>query len=395
MKIVNLEGSGQSAFSLQSDWEKNIGTGLDYTSITSAISALERKTVSYPKLTLDAGTYSEKILDGSEKLLCTALELVGDTRTIVSSSYVDGLVIKSNDNINGGVGTCSLSNSGNDIAIIGATTNPDFAELVASDKIIVIDNSNNVSECTISSVSANVLTLSAAAPSVGSTGSSVTILPNRKITYSSSLLSGNFLCKVKLTGFYLDIDADVNILNAEYNQAIELNNCTFNNNGRAYAAVKLNRNSLLFSTNSIYSNVSFINSSIYALDTNNSTVVLQGLANLKTLGIYLTTGSSAILHDYFCTANGLNSANYSSTGSSINLNYFQCHGYYRGLYSFIESTIWADDPYIANCNIGIYANVNSSNYCRRVTWVSNSTNASPASSGSTGNSDSINVFTTA
>lgn len=381
-------------FSLQSDWEKTVGSGKDYESIASAVSALERKFVAYPKLTLDAGTYTEKILDGSEKLLCRQLELVGDTRNIVGTRYIDGFTIRTNDSTNGGVGTISLGNSGNDITIQASTTNPDLvaAGLVSGGKILVVDNSNAVAEHTIDSVSGYTITLTDTAPTVGNTGSSVTILPNRKLTHSSTLLSGDFSCKIKLTGFYIYLDAEQYIFSINYNQEVEINNCVFNHNGNNYDSVFLARNSVLQSSNSTCSNVCFTNSKLYAIFSECAHVRLVGLSNAKTKGLYLKDGSSATLPNYTCTANGLQSVNYAIVSSSMYADRMQCYGYYRGLYSFIGSAIWSDNAYIASCNVGIYANVESTNYCGAVTWASNSANASPATSGTAGNNNSVNIY---
>lgn len=380
MKIINQDGIRKQFFSLPSDWEKNIGTGLDYTSIASAISALERKFVAYPKLTLDAGTYAEKILDGSEKLLCRQLEFVGDTRAIVGGTYIDGGTIRNNNTTNGGSGTCGLGVSATyNLNVSGTTTNPNFpsAGVITNDEILVMDNSNAIAKYTVSSASGVSLTLTTAAPTIGNSGTAMVILPNRKISLSTSLLSGDFPCKLKFTGFVFECDSAEPIFNLLRNKQIELNNCIFYHNGQNRESLYMQNDCHIYSSNSNYCNVSFWDSANYNIVLNGMcTAYLVGFTAIKTTGICALYGGVANLPYSLHSSGGLTSINRILQSRGIFIDSW-IYGYYRGLKAYSGGNISAAETSLSNCNIALYASLQSFVDATATILTSNTTNASP------------------
>jgi hypothetical protein len=125
------------------------------------------------------------------------LVVVGDNRLGVGSTYVHGGFFHTAPDVpemgvDGGQVSITCS-GGTDLTIVTAATalstlsaDPDFAALgiVAGDTLLAYDNDNNVYEdLVVASVSANVITcvsFSTACP-VSGVGSSITLLPNRRI----------------------------------------------------------------------------------------------------------------------------------------------------------------------------------------------------------------------
>lgn len=92
-----------------------------------------------------------------------------------------------------GVGIVTLSNSGNDLTVSCATTSPDFGSLgiAAGRKLSVIDDSGTKTTETVDSVSGGTITLAGTAPTVGSSGSAVFVLPATEWSYGGTLLDNN------------------------------------------------------------------------------------------------------------------------------------------------------------------------------------------------------------
>lgn len=128
-------------------------------------------------------------------------EIEGDTRSLGGLGFVQGRSPATDNYANSGAGAITLSNSGNDITVARATTNPAFgtAGYGNGDKLLVCDNAGAITEQTISSVSGNVVTLSATAPTVGQTASAVCLVPNRIITGALTIIPGN--ARVRFKGF--------------------------------------------------------------------------------------------------------------------------------------------------------------------------------------------------
>lgn len=386
----NIAGTTNVSFSLPSDWEKTIGSGKDYASIALMKAALERRYASYPKTTLDAGTYDEIILDGTEKLLCECLELVGDTRTIVGTTYMRAYTIQT-PSANGGSGTCGITSDGNDITVTGSGANPDFATagLVNGDKVAILNDVNAMSEHTVDSVSGNVITLTGAAPTFAD-GKTLTILPNRIITNTTYLLYGNFPCKLKFTGFTFKKTATGYTFDLRRKKVVEINNCVFDQTGQASSCILL-ADSSLYSTVD-YSN-SFLNSQSHGISTiAGSVVYAKGVANVKTLGVALVNGSSGYMHNLIGTHGGLNAVNQASKHSNLVCDSSQVYGYYRGLQADINSCISTSGTTIKGCTIGVYAVNQSHISALSMTMASNSTDYSPATSGVAGNVNSTIVY---
>jgi hypothetical protein len=383
MRINNYEGTNKDQLQLQSDWEKNIGTGLDYTSIASAVSDLGYKFVSYPKLSLEAGTYNEKILDGSEKLLCTTLELVGDTRSIVGSSYVDGYSIQTSADSGGGEGTCAIGLAGDTITVTGATTNPNFetAGLVAGDKVQTLNNDDSISTYEIESISSNALTMTTTPSAIGNDGTTLTILPDRVITNASEIIklqyidyTVNPLQTIKLKGFTFKGDT-VMISITQGISTLLLENCAFDGQNKNISSI------ILYNTN-VYAK----SYSVSCLNANNYSMVCTG-GDARIVGMNLI-GSSG----FHCQGSTDAHLNYARiVGGSINI--YQTP-YVSASYSVVlaggiqshnGSHVYARYATIKNCTTANVASVLSYINAKNQTLSGNTANYSPATSLVAGN----------
>lgn len=135
-----------------------------------------------PKVSFAAGTYTTLDLDN----IFTDVELIGDERPHAGLTYMHcasatTIVPHWSTILNAGVGVVTLSSTGDDITIACGTTNPDFSDWVAGDKLIICNTSKNVAVYEIKSVSTNTITLTTAAPTINGYGASVTFVPNRII----------------------------------------------------------------------------------------------------------------------------------------------------------------------------------------------------------------------
>lgn len=140
----------------------------------------------YPILELASGEHS---LDLSN--VFTPSTIKGDTRALAGHTWIHSRAVQSSKT-GAGVGTTTLSSSGNDITISCATTNPDFTGWGNGDKVLIADTSGNVAKYTIDSIVSNTITLTASAPTVNSLGGSISLVPNCEITNAFSIDSGLF-----------------------------------------------------------------------------------------------------------------------------------------------------------------------------------------------------------
>jgi len=176
----------------------------DGVNLSSVLPNFEKKVlVANGKINMAAGVYGgvhtiQDIITSDTGFLT----IEGDTRAIVGFGFIHGSNPTTNPT-NGGSGAITISNSGNDITVARATTNPNFAtaSIVAGDIVWYVDNSGNYGSITVSSVSGNVITCTAAAPTLGGNGSAVCIIPNRKL--DNSILFKAMAGKVLLKGFEL------------------------------------------------------------------------------------------------------------------------------------------------------------------------------------------------
>lgn len=162
-----------------------IGAAGDYATLAAALAAFDRFEGTTWTLLEDV---SEAFGPGDSK--SGSLTIVGDTRALAGVCYVHGAAPSSGyGTALAGSGAATLSNSGNDIVVACATTNPDFSTLAAGDLVSVVSDAGARTVETVYSVSSNTITLTGTAPTVGGSGSSVCILPNRKWSYGGNLLT--------------------------------------------------------------------------------------------------------------------------------------------------------------------------------------------------------------
>lgn len=174
-----------------------------------------------PTLTFSAGAVTLP----SISLVYDKIKFVGDERVQSGLSWCHNRTVYST--VTGaGVGTTSLSSSGNDIVVTCSTTNPDFTGRVNGDIVLILDTSGNLTEKVIDSVSANTITLTTAAPTVNNYGGSITFCPNRVISANLDIASQQ---SVYLQGFWFK-DIGIATDNAIYNSGYaNINNCVMSN----------------------------------------------------------------------------------------------------------------------------------------------------------------------
>lgn len=180
-----------------------------------------------PTMTFSAGA----CVLPSLSLIYSAVRFLGDERVQSGLSWCHSRTVYST--VTGaGVGTTSLSSSGNDIVVTCSTTNPDFTGRVNGDIVIVTDTSGAQTEKIIDSVSTNTITLTTAAPTVNNYGGSITFCPNRTLAAPLELLEGQ---NVYIQGFWfkdIGIATDNAITNSGY---VNVNNCVMSNCISGYA----------------------------------------------------------------------------------------------------------------------------------------------------------------
>jgi hypothetical protein len=204
--LLNLAGYAP----MVSNITKTVGADKDYATIQEAINYFMGKTVSGTcTIAVDAGTYAENLTFASIQIMPGAtLWLKGDTRTLAGLTYVDHTHgANSEDRTNGGStdAACALATSVNDITVTVTGTDPDFNadSWVNGDKLLVYDNAGAITEKTINSTSNKTISLTAAAPTVGGSGSAVALCPNRIISLGDGTGITVNITGVTISGFYI------------------------------------------------------------------------------------------------------------------------------------------------------------------------------------------------
>ena len=243
-------GRGIHTKSPQSGLIYTVGSGQDYSSLANALA----DQYFCNDLILDVTDDRNEALS-IESGNVGSLTIRGDTRELAGLSYLHNSAISSSKS-DAGVGTITLSNSGNDLIVAASTTNPDFASdgWGNGDKIRVIDDSGNYSEATVSSVSGNTITLSTTAPTVGSVGSSVTLVPNKKLYNASGIpiLFTNAELSLTLQGLSIETSgtADIFTILVALGAKLTLENCVVSDlrTSGGFVAVRIEENSVLTAT---------------------------------------------------------------------------------------------------------------------------------------------------
>lgn len=187
------------------DCSKTAGAAGDFATVQAAIDWFKNRNIC-ALATIDivtGATYAETLV--IEDVFCTArgrLELEGDPRGMAAATWVDGAAVTCQD-ANAGSGVCTLANAGAVITVTGAGGNPDFDAdgWVNGDTVITRDNAGAVATYTISATLNNTITLTVAAPAVGNTGTSMTLVPNTVIAPSGA---GNAVEVIESRGILLD-----------------------------------------------------------------------------------------------------------------------------------------------------------------------------------------------
>lgn len=184
---------------------KTAGAASDFTTVQAAIDWFKNRLLcALCKIDIVTGaSYAETLV--IEDVFCAAegrLELEGDTRGMAGATWVDSAVITCQD-ANAGSGVCTLANAGAVITVTGAGGNPDFDAdgWVNGDTVMTRDNAGAVATYTISATLNNTITLTVAAPALGNTGTSITLVPNTVIAPSGA---GNAIEVIESRGILLD-----------------------------------------------------------------------------------------------------------------------------------------------------------------------------------------------
>lgn len=161
---------------------KTAGAAADFATVQAAIDWFANRLLCAAcKIDIVTGaTYAEELV--IEDVFCTAegrLELEGDIRGMAGATWVDDAVITCQD-ANAGSGTCGLSNAGAVITVTGTGGNPDFDAdgWGNGDTCIIRNNAGAETTYNINATLNNTITLTVAAPAVGNTGTSITLVPN-------------------------------------------------------------------------------------------------------------------------------------------------------------------------------------------------------------------------
>jgi hypothetical protein len=109
---------------------------------------------------------------------------------------------------NGGTGVCMLNNpAGNQITVTMSGANPNFtnAGVVAGDAVLVFSNAGAITEAIVDQiVGGNTIQFTAAVAVVGNDGTSICLLPNRRIVSNGTVLSiPGMIPWFRLRGFYI------------------------------------------------------------------------------------------------------------------------------------------------------------------------------------------------
>ena len=197
-----------------------------YTAIASAQSKIF---VDYmPIVTCEAGAHAASVF--SLDKIYSPITFLGDTRPLAGHTWKNGYPIHSTAD-GAGVGTTTISSSGNVVTLEGSTTDPKLNNAgniwANSDKVVIAYNGGTQAEYTIDSVNAagNEITLTGAAPAVTDAGTTLTLVPNRSISEVLAISDGD----VTLQGFYMSGLAGSSITVDSPRAKLHLENCAIFN----------------------------------------------------------------------------------------------------------------------------------------------------------------------
>lgn len=183
-----------------------VGVGKDFSTIQAALNSLKGRLVNKAVyIDVDPGTYNENIV--AEDILYSGsltgyAQIRGDTRPLAGLSFVHGLP-STTRRTEQGIGTYSITNSGNTITVTATTTNPSFNGWGNGDQILILYSGATIAYTyTISSVSGNTITLTTTAPTMNALGVSITLVPNRRI-HATSGNAVTCYTRLGITGFYI------------------------------------------------------------------------------------------------------------------------------------------------------------------------------------------------
>lgn len=178
-------------------------SAVTYNNISSAVDKSFFKY--FPIVTFAAGSHSLPAI----ATILTECTLQGDTRPLAGYTWLHCA-----DNVetiphwttkeNAGVGAVTLSTGTDEndhiIYIECATTNPVLTSVVAGDLLFIRLAAGTSAIYTVASSSANSITLTAEAPTLGNYGDSITLIPNRSITADIVIANKDRLI---FQGFYI------------------------------------------------------------------------------------------------------------------------------------------------------------------------------------------------
>lgn len=171
-----------------------------YTAVASAHSKMYLDY--FPRIELAAGSYAASYFSLAN--IYSKITFVGDTRPLAGHTWKNGYPIHSSAD-GAGVGTTTISSTGNTVTLAGSTTNPKLNNVdnvwANGDKVVIAYNGGTQAEYTIDSINegGDVITLTGAAPAVTEAGTTLTLVPNRTITEALDIQDGD----ITLQGFYM------------------------------------------------------------------------------------------------------------------------------------------------------------------------------------------------
>lgn len=300
-----------------------------YTTLSSAAGKLF--TGYKPIVTYEAGSHTIDLSNIIDKIT-----IQGDTRGLAGLSYMHGSTVVSTAT-GAGVGTITLSSSGNDVTVACSTTNPDFSTLLAGDKLLICNTSKVIAEYEIASVSGNTITLTTSAPTINSKAACITIVPNRTISTALSIDHEN---RITFQGFKF---TSVSTISGK----AEFKNCVWDN--IATNAILVNGGDVLF-TNAE-------NTIVRATDIGLN--VLKGgkvdgkiNVNKATTGIEISENSTGNLS--YCRANNTTTCYSARKNSHVNFQYSCAFTSTNGFYTR-HATVNCDHTVVDTLEVGYYA----------------------------------------
>lgn len=364
---------------------------------------------------VDAGTYAENVEITN---LLGRLIIRGDQRTV----FGYGFAHRANPlpRTNSGSGLITLANSGNNITVTRAGSNPNFSTAIAGDTLLIMDKTGTAGIHTVASVASNVITLTGTAPNIDGLGAGFCLIPNRVVTSIANKSRGNLIIQGFHCNTFYQGNPALEVFPNQHGGTLEIDNC-FLYLGKIYCSVgivkigsALTDNGLPggsgatsgFNTECLAFNSGAIEANGYCA-LGSSTSSFQTAMGSRNGGKLLLFGSSLV----------------SCTQPSVKLDYA---GELKASYCFIlgnynpsVSAVYGADAFmqgcvieyagtplyngvVANggdvkmvactvkvCDIGLYAlNGGKINFLSGV-FASNNTNASPATSGALGNNGGL------